>query len=342
MKQQLEEAKRDLTTLREHYDRAQKEQESIAKYKLEQERTHYEKVVQEKEAKTLELQRDLENERAYNEHVANSYKAHTIAVLERGNIREDDRQAESSLNASILHDPEYLAQKNKWTQMESEAEVLKTNIRMALVPTDPMGFQSMPDRISGTPFYPHKLRDQMLYSPVLYKKMAEEPGKPDNEELNRRVTQPERARVEERPKYEKAESPEKDKENMAVAPEYRAGEENAAGFDVEARAEEGIPAETKDEPEEEIQEVSANEGEELQKHEKQASSGAEELEYPAEFSEAKEESKEQEEAENKRFQVTEEKAGKKSPKQKQIETEKGKEEDILDVRSMLLIEPYRC
>ncbi len=121
----------------------------------------------------MELQRDLENEKSYNEHVATSYKAHTLAVLQRQNEGDQPAGAES-VNTSFLHDPEYLSQKNKWMQMEQEAEELKANIRTALVPTDPLGAQPMPDRVTGTPYYPHKLRDQMIYSPEVYKKFADE------------------------------------------------------------------------------------------------------------------------------------------------------------------------
>jgi len=173
LKTQLENSKQDLISLREQYKQAEKERTEVTQYKFEQEKTRLTKEIEEKDAKILELQRDYENEKAYNEHVANNYKAHTVAVLQRENMAHPEKVPESPLSTSFLHDPEYLSQKNRWMQLEQETEALKTNVRTALIPSDPLGYNQMPDRLSSAPLYTEKLRDHMLYSPALYKKMSE-------------------------------------------------------------------------------------------------------------------------------------------------------------------------
>lgn len=146
----------------------------MGSFKSEQEKEYFEKALKEKETKINELERDLDNEKTYNEHAATTYHVRTIQhVHKEAYHTEEEKQPESSSNNSILHDPEYIAQKNRWNQMEQEADELKTHIKNVFVPTPGVAFKTLPDRVFGSPFLPNKLRDEMIYSPEIYKKVSE-------------------------------------------------------------------------------------------------------------------------------------------------------------------------
>lgn len=131
LKEELKQYKQDLSRLKEHYESAEKERAEVAAYKLSQARANYEDVIARKDQRLRSLKHNLEDERAFNEAVPGKYR--TEGFLQR----KDEEDLSSS--ASILNDSEYLAQKDRWAQLDRETEMVKSNIRTVLAPSDPLG-----------------------------------------------------------------------------------------------------------------------------------------------------------------------------------------------------------
>eukprot|EP00826_Nyctotherus_ovalis_P021723 TRINITY_DN17067_c0_g1_i1.p2 TRINITY_DN17067_c0_g1~~TRINITY_DN17067_c0_g1_i1.p2 ORF type:complete len:328 (+),score=114.23 TRINITY_DN17067_c0_g1_i1:1217-2200(+) len=138
LREELKQYKQDLSRLKEHYKSAEKERAEVAAYKLSQAKASYEDVIAKKDQRLRSLKHNLEDERAFNEAVPSKYR--TEGFLQR----RDEEDLSSS--ASVLNDSEYLAQKDRWAQLDRETEMVKSNIRTVLAPSDPLGVGALQER----------------------------------------------------------------------------------------------------------------------------------------------------------------------------------------------------
>ena len=138
LKEELKQCKNDLSNLKSYYENAEKERAEVTSYKLNQAKTNYEDIIAKKDKRLRNLKHDLEDERAFNDMAPDKYRTRDF---QRG--YED----ELSSSGSVLNDSEYLAQKDRWAQLERETDALKSNIRIALAPSDSLGINIDPNKV---------------------------------------------------------------------------------------------------------------------------------------------------------------------------------------------------
>jgi len=129
LKEQLEEYKKDLTHLRDDYSHAAKERNNAATFKFDQMKSEYENLITKKDERIRSLEQDLESEKVLSG--AGPFKLRGTSFLGMENIED---LKEPPADNSILHDPEYIAQKNKWQKLEDETELLRNDIETTFKP----------------------------------------------------------------------------------------------------------------------------------------------------------------------------------------------------------------
>jgi len=139
LKDQVTNYQYTLKNVREHYVNAEKERIAATIDRFNQERTSYENDIIKKEQTIMSLKQDIKREKMLNE--TTQVKPKTTVVV------YNEVLDELSLNNSALQDNEYLMQKDRWVELERETELLKDDIKVAFIPTDPQGIHPVPNKI---------------------------------------------------------------------------------------------------------------------------------------------------------------------------------------------------